>query len=161
MIEERMRYCSFVHLLQPVVKEECEVMYELGHLQEVMQCIAIVTKDPNLLPQSSEELILESKSSYNLYPESPGGSNSQGCSNSSLGSRKSSVCSISSMNSSGSSGSPGHQFQRSLSQVCLVFFYSISFILLKGYNSIVDCSIRSLICANIQGGLSLRPTQLL
>lgn len=117
MIEERMRYCSFVHLLQPVVKEECEVMYELGHLQEVMQCIAIVTKDPNLLPQSSEELILESKSSYNLYPESPGGSNSQGCSNSSLGSRKSSVCSISSMNSSGSSGSPSHQFQRSLSQV--------------------------------------------
>lgn len=123
MIEERMRYCSFVHLLQPVVKEECEVMYELGHLQEVMQCIAIVTKDPNLLPQSSEELILESKSSYNLYPESPGGSNSQGCSNSSLGSRKSSVCSISSMNSSGSSGSPGHQFQRSLSQVCFVIFF--------------------------------------
>lgn len=33
MIEERMRYCNFVHLLQPVVKEECEVMSELGHLQ--------------------------------------------------------------------------------------------------------------------------------
>ncbi|TMW41803.1 hypothetical protein DOY81_013117, partial [Sarcophaga bullata] len=33
MIEERMRYCSFVHMLQPVVKEECEVMSELGHLQ--------------------------------------------------------------------------------------------------------------------------------
>ena len=33
MIEERMRYCAFVNLLQPVVKEECEVMFELGHLQ--------------------------------------------------------------------------------------------------------------------------------
>lgn len=33
MIEERMRYCSFVHMLQPVVKEECEVISELGHLQ--------------------------------------------------------------------------------------------------------------------------------
>lgn len=33
MIEERLRYCTFVHMLQPVVKEECEVMSELGHLQ--------------------------------------------------------------------------------------------------------------------------------
>ncbi|KAJ6643227.1 Protein MTSS 1 [Pseudolycoriella hygida] len=114
MVEERTRYCTFVNLLQPVVKEECEVMYELGHLQEAMDSIAIVTKDPTLLPQSSEELILESKTSISLYPESPGGSH--GCSNS-LGSRKSSVCSISSMNSSGSSGSPGHQYQRSLSQL--------------------------------------------
>lgn len=114
MVEERTRYCTFVNLLQPVVKEECEVMYELGHLQEAMDSIAIVTKDPTVLPQSSEELILESKTSISLYPESPGGSH--GCSNS-LGSRKSSVCSISSMNSSGSSGSPGHQYQRSLSQV--------------------------------------------
>jgi len=122
MVEERTRYCTFVNMLQPVVKEECEVMYELGHLQEAMQSIAIVTKEPHVLPQQSEELILESKTSINLYPESPGGGgggggNAHGCSNS-LGSRKSSVCSISSMNSSGSSGSPGHQFQRSLSQVC-------------------------------------------
>ncbi|XP_055379480.1 probable serine/threonine-protein kinase DDB_G0282963 [Condylostylus longicornis] len=118
MVEERRRYCTFVNMLQPVVKEECEVMSELGHLQEAMQSIAIVTKEPDILPQSSEELILESKSSFQFYPESPGGnSGSQGCSNS-LGSRKSSVCSISSMNSSGSgSGSPGHHYQRSLSQL--------------------------------------------
>lgn len=81
-----------------------------------MQIIAVVTKDPAVLPQASEELILESKTNINLYPDSPGGSNSQGACSNSLGSRKSSVCSISSMNSS-SSGSPGHQFQRSLSQV--------------------------------------------
>lgn len=83
-----------------------------------MQTVTNVTKDPTALPQASEELIAESKTSYNLYPDSPTHSSSQGCSNS-LGSRKSSVCSISSMNSSGSSGSPGHQFQRSLSQVKL------------------------------------------
>lgn len=119
MVEERLRYCTFVYMLQPVVKEECEVMYELGHLQEVMQSIGNVTKDPHQLPQASEELILESKVPLHLYPDSPGGSNSQACSNS-LGSRKSSVCSISSINSN-SSGSPGHQFQRSLSQVCVKF----------------------------------------
>jgi hypothetical protein len=80
-----------------------------------MQTVSNVTKDPTVLPQASEELIAESKTSLNFYPDSPSGSNSQIGSNS-LGSRKSSVCSISSMNSS-SSGSPGHQFQRSLSQV--------------------------------------------
>ncbi|XP_043861609.1 pneumococcal serine-rich repeat protein isoform X30 [Drosophila santomea] len=119
MVEERLRYCSFVHMLQPVVHEECEVMSELGHLQEAMQSIALVTKEPSVLPQASEELIHDAKASINLYPESPGGgSGSQGggCSNS-LGSRKSSVCSISSMNSSGSSNSPGHHhYPRSLSQ---------------------------------------------
>lgn len=121
MLEERMRYCAFVNLLQPVVKEEYEVMYELGHLQEAMQTVTNVTREPNVLPAASEELIQEIKTPMNyLYPDSPshtpgsngnnnGGcsmstsSNSQGCSNS-LGSRKSSVCSISSMNSSVSGG---------------------------------------------------------
>lgn len=128
MLEERMRYCAFVNLLQPVVKEEYEVMYELGHLQEAMQTVTNVTREPNVLPAASEELIQEIKAPLNyLYPDSPshtpnggsnGGSNSnnngngcsmstssnsQGCSNS-LGSRKSSVCSISSMNSSASGG---------------------------------------------------------
>ncbi|XP_018792692.1 PREDICTED: uncharacterized protein LOC108971223 isoform X14 [Bactrocera latifrons] len=119
MIEERLRYCTFVHMLQPVVKEECEVMSELGHLQEAMDSIALVTKEPSVLPQASEELIHDTKATMSLYPESPGGGSSSqgGCSNS-LGSRKSSVCSISSMNSSGSSNSPGHHhYPRSLSQL--------------------------------------------
>lgn len=123
MLEERMRYCAFVNLLQPVVKEEYEVMYELGHLQEAMQTVTNVTREPNVLPAASEELIQEIKAPMNyLYPDSPShtpgsngngsnnngcsmstSSNSQGCSNS-LGSRKSSVCSISSMNSSASGG---------------------------------------------------------
>lgn len=90
--------------------------FSFARQQEAMLTVTNVTKDPTALPQASEELIAESKTSFNLYPDSPTHSSSQACSNS-LGSRKSSVCSISSMNSSGSSGSPGHQFQRSLSQV--------------------------------------------
>lgn len=121
MIEERTRFCTFVNLLQPVVKEEFEVMYELGHLQEAMETITNVTKNPTILPQASEELILETKTSASfLYPESPGGSH--GYSNS-LGSRKSSVCSISSINSSGSSNSPGMPYQRSLSQVTSISLF--------------------------------------
>lgn len=138
MVEERVRYSTFVTLLQPVVKEEYEVMYELGHLQEAMQTVTNVTRDPSQLPAASEELILELKTPANyLYPESPShgvsGGSTSGCgivggfgsnsinnggsvtasSNSqgcsnSLGSRKSSVCSISSMNSSGSGGVGGN-----------------------------------------------------
>ncbi|XP_055703211.1 protein MTSS 2 isoform X6 [Phlebotomus papatasi] len=121
MVEERERYCTFVNFLQPVVKEEYEVMYELSHLQEAMDAIVNVTKEPSVLPQSSEEIILATKSPLNLYPESPGaasssggGNSSQGGCSASLGSRKSSVCSINSLNSSGSAGS---QHQRSLSQL--------------------------------------------
>lgn len=33
MVEDRVRYCTFVNMLTPVVKQEVEVMYELGHLQ--------------------------------------------------------------------------------------------------------------------------------
>lgn len=103
-----------------------------------MQSIALVTKEPSVLPAVSEELIHDARASINLYVESPSGGNgvlgnsSGGGSGSgsigggsinggggsttgagtlcanSIGSRKSSVCSISSMNSSGSSNSPGH-----------------------------------------------------
>jgi hypothetical protein len=103
-----------------------------------MLTVTNVTKDPTALPQASEEIIAESKTSYNLYPDSPTHSNSQGCSNS-LGSRKSSVCSISSINSSGSSGSPGHQFQRSLSQVKIVEQYILIFLYLECDRVIVGC----------------------
>lgn len=33
MIEDRTRFCHFVSMLEPVVKQEYEMMYELGHLQ--------------------------------------------------------------------------------------------------------------------------------
>jgi hypothetical protein len=39
MIEDRTRYCQFVHMLEPVVKQEYEMMYELGHLQVISESI--------------------------------------------------------------------------------------------------------------------------
>lgn len=43
MIEDRTRYCNFVNMLQPVVKQEYEMMYELGHLQvKLMQIYFII-----------------------------------------------------------------------------------------------------------------------
>lgn len=101
MVEDRTRFCYFVNSLRPVVKEEYEMMYEIGHLQEAMLTVDNVTKDPSNLPQSSEELIAELKPSFNFYSESPTHSTSQ-LGLDSIGSRKSSVCSISSINSNSS-----------------------------------------------------------
>lgn len=39
MIEDRTRYCQFVNMLQPVVKQEYEMMYELGHLQVGLELV--------------------------------------------------------------------------------------------------------------------------
>lgn len=44
MIEDRTRYCNFVNMLQPVVKQEYEMMYELGHLQ-VRRFSAVLMRD--------------------------------------------------------------------------------------------------------------------
>lgn len=109
MVEDRTRYCYFVNVLRPVVKEEYELMYEIGHLQEAMQTVDHVTKDPANLPQSSEELIADAKPSYNFNLDSPTHSTSLLGLNT-IGSRKSSICSISSINSYGSHDSaPGVQ----------------------------------------------------
>lgn len=42
MIEDRTRYCQFVNMLQPVVKQEYEMMYELGHLQVSINLSALL-----------------------------------------------------------------------------------------------------------------------
>ncbi|TMW43099.1 hypothetical protein DOY81_011821, partial [Sarcophaga bullata] len=97
----------------------------LRRRRAAMQSIALVTKEPQVLPAASEELIHHAKASIILYPESPrvpvlacGWLIVSKWFVNSLGSRKSSVCSISSMNSSGSSNSPGHpHYPRSLSQL--------------------------------------------
>lgn len=124
MVEERHRYCAFVHMLQPVVKEECDIMYELGHLREAMDSIAICTKDPATLPELSENMILELRappSASVIYadPLLMGTSQTTRCSIS-TGSRKSSVGSINSLHSSDSRECPpAGQYQRSISQVCV------------------------------------------
>lgn len=101
MVEDRTRYSFFVNALRPVVKEEYEMMYEIGHLQEAMQTVDNAAKDPSNLPQSSEELILDLKPSLNFFSDSPTHSTSQ-LALDSIGSRKNSVCSISSITSNSS-----------------------------------------------------------
>lgn len=101
MVEDRTRYSFFVNALRPVVKEEYEMMYEIGHLQEAMQTVDNAAKDPSNLPQSSEELIADLKPSFNFFSDSPTHSTSQ-LALDSIGSRKNSVCSISSITSNSS-----------------------------------------------------------
>lgn len=57
MVEERNRFCIFVNMLQPIVKEGCNIMYELGHLQEAMDSIANITQNPKSLPATFENSI--------------------------------------------------------------------------------------------------------
>ncbi|XP_015917030.2 protein MTSS 2 [Parasteatoda tepidariorum] len=114
LIEERSRYCLFVNCLRPVVEAELATMYEVTHIQEVLDALGKLIEDPLNLPPASEQVILDIKSSeagfsFRTPPSSP----------TSVGSRKSSTCSISSLNSSSSDSthSPSsHQRSRSLSQ---------------------------------------------
>jgi hypothetical protein len=57
MIEDRTRFCTFVCMLTPVVKQEVEVMYELGHLQVSLKALAYEVNGSNLL----NEIIRHSK----------------------------------------------------------------------------------------------------
>ncbi|CAL1261101.1 unnamed protein product [Larinioides sclopetarius] len=114
LIEERSRYCLFVNCLRPVIESELSTMYEVTHIQEVVDALGKLIEDPQGLPSASEQVILDVKSSeagwsFRTPPGSP----------TSVGSRKSSTCSISSLNSSSSDSthSPSsHQRSRSLSQ---------------------------------------------
>ncbi|GFW91388.1 WH2 domain-containing protein [Trichonephila clavipes] len=98
-------------------------MYEVTHIQEVLDALAKLIEDPLGLPSASEQVILDVKSSeagwsFRTPPGSP----------TSVGSRKSSTCSISSLNSSSSDSthSPSsHQRSRSLSQLSLDRFLSL------------------------------------
>lgn len=59
MVEERNRFCVFVSMLQPIVKEGCNIMFELGHLQEAMDSISNITQNPKSLPATFENSILQ------------------------------------------------------------------------------------------------------
>merc|ERR1719471_279783 len=79
---------------------------ELQQLEEVMTKLDKHTEDPFKLPEASEQVLIDIKTTeggvvFQTPPSSP----------SSLGSRKSSMCSISSAGSSsgGSTNSPSHQ----------------------------------------------------
>uniref|UniRef100_A0A665T3U9 Protein MTSS 1-like n=1 Tax=Echeneis naucrates TaxID=173247 RepID=A0A665T3U9_ECHNA len=103
LIEERLRFCCFVTMLQPVVDEEISLLGEVTHLQAISDDLKALTSDPHKLPPASEQVILDLKNSdygwsYQTPPSSP----------STTISRKSSMCSsLNSVNSSDSRGSSG------------------------------------------------------
>ncbi|XP_028823232.1 protein MTSS 2-like isoform X4 [Denticeps clupeoides] len=89
LVEERGRYCTFISLLQPVVKGEISMLGEVTHLQAIIDDLTVLTTDPHKLPAASEQVIVDLKGSdyswsYQTPPSSP----------SSTGSRKSSLCSL-------------------------------------------------------------------
>uniref|UniRef100_H3BZJ6 MTSS I-BAR domain containing 1 n=1 Tax=Tetraodon nigroviridis TaxID=99883 RepID=H3BZJ6_TETNG len=89
LIEERARYCSFVSMLKPVLDHEINMLGEVTHLQTILEDLINLTAEPNKLPPSSEQVILDLKGSeftytYQTPPASP----------SSTLSRKSSVSSL-------------------------------------------------------------------
>ncbi|XP_060071624.1 protein MTSS 2-like isoform X2 [Ylistrum balloti] len=110
LIEERGRFCLFISCLRPFVEHEIGLLTEITHLQEIMDSLCLGASEPEKLPTSSEQCIIDIKgqdsSSWNFQQQSPPSSPS------SLGSRKSSMCSINSINSSSSgslkSHSPSH-----------------------------------------------------
>ncbi|XP_022082459.1 MTSS1-like protein [Acanthaster planci] len=121
MIEERSRFCMLINCFKPVVDEEISMLSEVTRLESVLGELVEHSKDPYILPPSSEQVIMDIKGQeIKLAYQTPPGSPSP-----SSGSRKSSMCSLSSMTSSDSrsssstnSHSPGANFvrHRSLSQ---------------------------------------------
>ncbi|XP_028288287.1 metastasis suppressor protein 1-like isoform X2 [Parambassis ranga] len=104
LVEERSRFCCFVSMLRPVVEEEMSMLGEITHLQTLTDDLKLLTMDPHKLPASSEQVIVDLKSSdctwsYQTPPSSP----------STTVSRKSSMCSsLNSVNSSDSRSSGSH-----------------------------------------------------
>ncbi|KAM8914331.1 protein MTSS 1 isoform 4-T4 [Spinachia spinachia] len=76
LIEERARYCSFVSMLKPVLDHEINMLGEVTHLQTILEDLTNLTAEPNKLPPSSEQVILDLKGSdfnysYQTPPASP------------------------------------------------------------------------------------------
>ncbi|KAM9482322.1 protein MTSS 1 isoform 1-T1 [Clarias gariepinus] len=67
LIEERGRFCSFVSMLKPVLDEEIGMLGEVTHLQSILEDLCNLTVDPNALPPSSEQVILDVKGSEYTY----------------------------------------------------------------------------------------------
>jgi len=104
LTEERSRYCTFVASLRPVLEEEASMVTDFQQLEEINNKLVQCTEDPFKLPTVSEQVINDMKSdgfTFQTPPSSPSN-------NSSLGSRKSSMCSISSAGSNSTNGSPSH-----------------------------------------------------
>ncbi|OQR73404.1 hypothetical protein BIW11_09757, partial [Tropilaelaps mercedesae] len=104
LIEQRRRYCAFVHCIKPVMDEEIHLLEEVSHLEEVVDSLCKLTTSPERLPTASEQVIEDAKMGYTLMSESiygyHGAQSPPSSPGSSMSSRKSSMCSISSESNS-------------------------------------------------------------
>lgn len=138
MIEERNRFCVFVNMLQPIVKDGCNIMFELGHLQEAMDSISNITQNPKSLPATFENSILQLLGGGGAEHQLQSSAHISS-SNTTLGSRKNSASSLNSSVSNDSREIPlalslrSRQVRRfyfltkytNKSRVCLNFIYKI------------------------------------
>ena len=129
LIEERSRFCLFVHYLKSVLDEQLLLTQEVSHLQEVMEQLTRLSADPyaevviaNARLSKNQRNNFDANALYGLIgnpfpailasntpPNSPG----------LFGSRKSSSCSLSSFNSFSSAGHNslcGHGMQQPVHQ---------------------------------------------
>ncbi|CAB4061297.1 MTSS1 [Lepeophtheirus salmonis] len=88
LTEERLRYCTLVACLKPLIDEEVFMVSEFQQLEEISKKVSNATEDPFKLPPASEQVITDIISTKKWRA-------------------KSSMCSISSAGSS--AGSPSHQ----------------------------------------------------
>lgn len=125
LLEERGRFCGLVSLLRPLMDEEMTLLSEISHLQTLSEDLRILTMDPHKLPPSSEQVLVDLKSSESSWsfqtpPTSP-------TSPSATMSRKSSMSSsVNSMSSGDSSDSPHFRFRSGLVQPGSVRLSSVS-----------------------------------
>lgn len=56
LIEERSRYCAFVHCIKPILDEEVGLVSEFQQLEEVSKKLSRHTDEPYKLPPASEQV---------------------------------------------------------------------------------------------------------
>lgn len=67
LLEERGRFCCLVSMLRPLMEEEMSFLGEVSHLQTLSEDLRILTMDPHKLPPSSEQVLLDLKSSESSW----------------------------------------------------------------------------------------------
>uniref|UniRef100_A0A8C4R8Q8 IMD domain-containing protein n=1 Tax=Eptatretus burgeri TaxID=7764 RepID=A0A8C4R8Q8_EPTBU len=59
--EERARFCCFFSMLRPVLEGEVSMLEEVTHVQSIVVDLVTLTSDPQHLPPTSEQVILDLK----------------------------------------------------------------------------------------------------
>uniref|UniRef100_A0A8C4QJ92 IMD domain-containing protein n=1 Tax=Eptatretus burgeri TaxID=7764 RepID=A0A8C4QJ92_EPTBU len=112
LIEERGRYCTFVHMFRSVLNHEVSMLGDVTHLQTILEDLDHLTKDPHKLPPASEQLMMDLKGTdvnWNFQPSPPASPSTSSSRKSSACSSLNSVHSSDSRSSGSQAPSPGSQ----------------------------------------------------